>query len=31
MLEEDMSPEETVELMEEDLNGLLEQYLRANP
>ncbi|MCR4707891.1 MAG: extracellular solute-binding protein [Clostridiales bacterium] len=31
MLEEDLSPEETAELMEEDLNGLLEQYLRANP
>ena len=31
MLEEDLSPEEAAELMEEDLNGLLEQYLRANP
>ena len=31
MLSSDLSPEETAEIMEEDLNGLLEQYLRANP
>ena len=31
MLEEDLSPEEAAERMEEDLNGLLAQYLRANP
>ena len=31
MLEQDLSPEETAEWMEEDLNGLLEQYRKANP
>ena len=31
MLEQDLSPEETVELMADDLNGMLSQYLRANP
>ena len=30
MLEEDLSPEETADLMADDLNGLLEQYARAN-
>ena len=31
MLEEDLSPEEAAEMLEEDLNGLLSEYLRANP
>ena len=31
MLEEDLSVEETVRLMQEDLGGMLEQYARANP
>ena len=31
MLASDLSPEETADIMEEDLNGLLTQYLRANP
>lgn len=31
MLEEDLSVEETVELMQDDLGGMLEQYVRANP
>ena len=31
MLEEDLSVEETVELMENDLGGMLYQYVRANP
>ena len=30
MLEEDLTPEETTEMMADDLNGLLEQYVRAN-
>ena len=30
MLDSDLSPEETAESMEEELNGLLAQYLRAN-
>ena len=31
MLEEDLSVEETVELMADDLGGMLAQYARANP
>lgn len=31
MLEEDLSVEETVRMMQEDLGGMLAQYLRANP
>ena len=31
MLDSDLSVEETVEIMQDDLNGMLEQYLRANP
>ena len=31
MLEEDLSVEETVELMADDLGGMLAQYVRANP
>jgi len=31
MLEEDLSVEETVEMMQDDLGGMLEQYVRANP
>ncbi len=31
MLDRDLSPEETAEIMEEELNGLLEQYQKANP
>ena len=31
MLENDQTPEETAEIMEEDLGGLLWQYVRANP
>ena len=31
MLEEDLSVEETVQLMQDDLGGMLAQYLRANP
>ena len=31
MLVNDQSPEETAEIMEEDLGGLLWQYVRANP
>ena len=31
MLEEDTSPEEALETLEEELNGLLTQYARANP
>ena len=31
MLENDLSVEETVELMADDLTGMLEQYARANP
>ena len=30
MLESDLTPEETVEIMQDDLGGLLEQYQRAN-
>ncbi len=30
MLEQDMTPEETAEIMADDLNGMLTQYLRAN-
>ena len=30
MLDQDLSPEEAVELMEEDLGGLLDQYAKAN-
>lgn len=31
MLENDQSPEETAEIMRDDLEGLLTQYARANP
>lgn len=31
MLDSDLSVEETVEILGDDLNGMLEQYLRANP
>ena len=31
MLEDDLSVEETVDLMADDLGGMLAQYLRANP
>ena len=31
MLEEDLSVEETVDMMQDDLGGMLEQYVRANP
>ena len=31
MLDNDLSVEETVEIMEDDLGGMLEQYARANP
>lgn len=31
MLDEDLSPEETAELLAADLQGLLDQYLRNNP
>ena len=31
MLESDLSPEETAEMMADDLGGMLEQYARANP
>ena len=31
MLENDQTPEETAEIMEDDLGGLLWQYVRANP
>ena len=31
MLEDDLTPEETAEILEEDLGGLLWQYVRANP
>ena len=30
-LEDDMSPEEGVDLLADDLNGLLAQYALANP
>ena len=31
MLEDDLTAEETAEIMQEDLGGMLEQYARANP
>ena len=31
MLDSDLSVEETVEILRDDLNGMLAQYLRANP
>ena len=31
MLEEDLTVQETVDLMADDLGGMLEQYVRANP
>ena len=31
MLDSDLSVEETVRLMADDLNGMLAQYARANP